>query len=138
MAGSCDSREENDLTDINLHADEFTPKEVVGKINGVLPVESCRIGDSQKKDGCVFFHANAKMKASTDHHVSGPPPVMIERVTRGGRRLFYRIDVIQQPEKCRACGSGPKCRFNPTRLNHFCDASAHPLTLDSFYRSPPR
>lgn len=48
------------------------------------------------------------MKASTDHHVSGPPPVMIERVTRGGRRLFYRIDVIQQPEKCRACGSGPK------------------------------
>lgn len=36
--------------------------------------------------------------------------VIHERVTRGGRKLFYHLDVIQQPERARACGSGPKCR----------------------------
>ncbi|KLU89732.1 hypothetical protein MAPG_08701 [Magnaporthiopsis poae ATCC 64411] len=34
--------------------------------------------------------------------------VMIERTTKGGRRLFYHLEVIQQPERARACGSGPK------------------------------
>ncbi|KAK4102636.1 hypothetical protein N658DRAFT_423672 [Parathielavia hyrcaniae] len=30
------------------------------------------------------------------------------RDTKGGRRLWYRMKVIQQPERARACGSGPK------------------------------
>ncbi|KAK4156659.1 velvet factor-domain-containing protein [Chaetomidium leptoderma] len=30
------------------------------------------------------------------------------RDTRSGRRLWYRLKVIQQPERARACGSGPK------------------------------
>jgi hypothetical protein len=30
------------------------------------------------------------------------------RDTKGGRRLWYRMRVIQQPERARACGSGPK------------------------------
>ncbi|KAL8366143.1 hypothetical protein RB595_004761 [Gaeumannomyces hyphopodioides] len=40
--------------------------------------------------------------------MSQSPAVMIERMTKGGRRLFYQLDVIQQPERARACGSGPK------------------------------
>lgn len=39
---------------------------------------------------------------------SRKPGVIHERVTRGGRKLFYHLDVIQQPERARACGSGPK------------------------------
>ncbi|KAJ9141904.1 Sexual development activator [Pleurostoma richardsiae] len=35
-------------------------------------------------------------------------PTIVERNTRGGRKLFYRLEVIQQPERARACGSGPK------------------------------
>ncbi|RYP04158.1 hypothetical protein DL765_010291 [Monosporascus sp. GIB2] len=30
------------------------------------------------------------------------------RITKGGRHLWYELDVIQQPERARACGSGPK------------------------------
>ncbi len=37
-------------------------------------------------------------------------PVIYSRVTRSGRRLHYRLEVIQQPERARACGSGPKCK----------------------------
>ncbi|KAL1894543.1 hypothetical protein Sste5346_005778 [Sporothrix stenoceras] len=37
-----------------------------------------------------------------------PEPVIVDRVTRGGRRLWYHLEVIQQPERARACGAGPK------------------------------
>jgi len=37
------------------------------------------------------------------------PPHIVKRVTRGGRMLWYCLKVIQQPERARACGSGPKC-----------------------------
>ncbi|KAK4183843.1 velvet factor-domain-containing protein [Podospora australis] len=36
------------------------------------------------------------------------PPHIISRSTRGGRTLWYCLKVIQQPERARACGSGPK------------------------------
>lgn len=49
--------------------------------------------------------------------VLGPPApptregevMTISRVTRDGRRLHYDLQVLQQPERARACGSGPKC-----------------------------
>ncbi|KAH9908084.1 velvet factor-domain-containing protein [Xylariomycetidae sp. FL2044] len=31
-----------------------------------------------------------------------------QRVTKGGRHLWYHLEVLQQPERARACGSGPK------------------------------
>ncbi|CAK7209292.1 hypothetical protein SBRCBS47491_000394 [Sporothrix bragantina] len=40
--------------------------------------------------------------------VGSPEPVVIDRMTRGGRRLWYHLEVIQQPERARACGAGPK------------------------------
>ncbi|KAK2607398.1 hypothetical protein N8I77_006072 [Diaporthe amygdali] len=48
--------------------------------------------------------------------VLGPPApptregevMTISRVTRDGRRLHYDLQVLQQPERARACGSGPK------------------------------
>jgi len=44
--------------------------------------------------------------------------VVVERVTKDNRHLFYRLEVIQQPERARACGSGPKCasRLRPPAL----------------------
>ncbi|KAK4644627.1 hypothetical protein QC761_306550 [Podospora bellae-mahoneyi] len=36
------------------------------------------------------------------------PPHIISRATKGGRTLWYCLKVIQQPERARACGSGPK------------------------------
>lgn len=42
----------------------------------------------------------------TGAHLEGS---IVHRDTKGGRRLWYRLKVIQQPERARACGSGPKC-----------------------------
>ncbi|CAN8103376.1 unnamed protein product [Discula destructiva] len=35
-------------------------------------------------------------------------PIAFSRTTRDGRRLHYELKVLQQPERARACGSGPK------------------------------
>jgi hypothetical protein len=35
--------------------------------------------------------------------------VAYDRETIGGRRLGYKLDVIQEPKKARACGNGPRC-----------------------------
>lgn len=32
------------------------------------------------------------------------------RMTKEGKKLTYELNVIQQPERARACGSGAKCR----------------------------
>ncbi len=37
--------------------------------------------------------------------------VVHQRFTKAGGHLWYRLEVIQQPERARACGSGPKCWF---------------------------
>lgn len=36
--------------------------------------------------------------------------VGLTRPTRDGRRIHYELKVLQQPERARACGSGPKCK----------------------------
>ena len=41
----------------------------------------------------------------------------IKRTTVGGRQLTYELNVIQQPERARACGSGAKCTIF---LNPYC------------------
>lgn len=41
-----------------------------------------------------------------DHSMQG---AIVSRETKGGRKLWYVLKVIQQPERARACGSGPKC-----------------------------
>ena len=43
-----------------------------------------------------------------------PPPGPIgehcvSRVTRGGKLLTYRLVVVQEPHRARACGAGAKC-----------------------------
>ena len=40
-----------------------------------------------------------------------PTSVVIDRKTKGGRSLQYRLTVMQQPERARACGSGSKCEL---------------------------
>jgi hypothetical protein len=35
------------------------------------------------------------------------------RITKEGRKITYRLKVIQQPERARACGSGAKCKYLP-------------------------
>ncbi|KAK0635041.1 velvet factor-domain-containing protein [Bombardia bombarda] len=42
------------------------------------------------------------------HESEANPPHVVDRYTKGGRRLWYCLKVIQQPERARACGSGPK------------------------------
>ncbi|EFW98941.1 sexual development activator [Grosmannia clavigera kw1407] len=37
-----------------------------------------------------------------------PESIMAKRITRGNRHLWYRLEVVQQPERARACGAGPK------------------------------
>ncbi|KAI5862323.1 velvet factor-domain-containing protein [Durotheca rogersii] len=41
--------------------------------------------------------ADSKLCATREH-----------RITKGGRHLWYQLEVLQQPERARACGSGPK------------------------------
>ena len=35
---------------------------------------------------------------------------VMTRVTKEGRKLTYEMNVLQQPQRARACGSGAKCR----------------------------
>lgn len=42
------------------------------------------------------------------------PPVnetehSVSRITREGKRITYKLNVMQQPERARACGAGAKC-----------------------------
>lgn len=42
------------------------------------------------------------------------PPVnetehTVSRVTREGKNVTYKLSVMQQPERARACGAGAKC-----------------------------
>jgi Velvet factor len=41
---------------------------------------------------------------------SREPGETVTRVTKEGRKLTYKLTVIQQPERARACGSGAKCK----------------------------
>jgi len=34
----------------------------------------------------------------------------VSRITREGKQLTYKLSVMQQPERARACGAGAKCR----------------------------
>jgi hypothetical protein len=54
------------------------------------------------------------------------------RYTVDGRRLTYRLNVVQQPEKARACGSGPRCRcmFIPYPVYLLTLLSQHLPTVD--------
>ena len=45
--------------------------------------------------------------------VSNETKSSMTRVTKEGRQLTYEMEVIQQPERARACGSGAKCTFHP-------------------------
>lgn len=42
-----------------------------------------------------------------------PPPNETEhsvsRITREGKQITYKLSVMQQPERARACGAGAKC-----------------------------
>jgi hypothetical protein len=35
----------------------------------------------------------------------------VVRTTASGRRLRYKLNVMQEPAKARACGSGPRCKL---------------------------
>lgn len=41
--------------------------------------------------------------------VSNEMKTSTSRVTKEGRHLTYEMEVIQKPERARACGSGAKC-----------------------------
>ncbi|KAI1344095.1 velvet factor-domain-containing protein [Xylariaceae sp. FL0016] len=46
---------------------------------------------------------------SQDGRLGKPQPYVREhRITTSGRHLWYQLEVLQQPERARACGSGPK------------------------------
>jgi hypothetical protein len=33
----------------------------------------------------------------------------VSRITREGKKITYKLSVMQQPERARACGAGAKC-----------------------------
>ena len=39
----------------------------------------------------------------------------IRRVTTGGQHLCYQLQIAQQPERARACGAGPRGRFDSSQ-----------------------
>lgn len=52
-----------------------------------------------------------------------------QRTTVGGRSLRYRLHVIQEPAKARACGSGPRCKLTPHGSNASTNALQHLPTV---------
>jgi hypothetical protein len=62
-------------------------------------------------DQCEKQHQSANMATR--------PPIMpphnetehsVSRITREGKQLTYKLSVMQQPERARACGAGAKCK----------------------------
>jgi len=61
------------------------------------------------------------------------------RTTKGGmnepsRKLRYKLKVMQQPERARACGSGAKCKINPwveSILDQYTTNTFQPLRTDA-------
>ena len=52
------------------------------------------------------------MMAAQESRLGKTQPYARERrVTKDGRHLWYQLEVLQQPERARACGSGPKCSY---------------------------
>lgn len=49
------------------------------------------------------------------HQTRPENTITMQRTTKEGRRLTYEMNVIQQPERARACGSGAKCMV-PSRV----------------------
>ena len=56
---------------------------------------------------------------------------MFDRVTNSGRHLWYVLKVIQQPERARACGSGPKCKLPSAPQTCLAEAVIPPSPLYS-------
>ncbi|KAI1362513.1 velvet factor-domain-containing protein [Xylaria arbuscula] len=51
----------------------------------------------------------AGMMAAPESRLGKTQPYARERrITKDGRHLWYQLEVLQQPERARACGSGPK------------------------------
>ena len=75
---------------------------------GDLPIKVYIIGDR-------YFSMQQPPNETRNEHI---------RYTAGGRTLKYKIEVVQQPEKARACGSGKQCRSTTS-------AYELPLTHDS-------
>ncbi|KAK5661526.1 hypothetical protein OQA88_11430 [Cercophora sp. LCS_1] len=58
--------------------------------------------------GAPVLAASSHIPAIAAHDGEINPPHIVSRRTKGNRMLWYCLKVIQQPERARACGSGPK------------------------------
>lgn len=58
-----------------------------------LPIKTYRIGNA------IYNMQQPPNETRSEH----------TRHTMDGRRITYSLEVVQQPEKARACGSGPRC-----------------------------
>ncbi|KAL2185427.1 hypothetical protein L209DRAFT_438833 [Thermothelomyces heterothallicus CBS 203.75] len=58
--------------------------------------------------GAPILASAAHAIPALENSSHGLDEAIVSRDTKGGRRLWYRMRVIQQPERARACGSGPK------------------------------
>lgn len=56
-------------------------------------------------------HAIQQAMHAQEAAEANPQPHVVSRMTKGKRMLWYCLKVIQQPERARACGSGPKCEY---------------------------
>lgn len=92
-------------------------KRCLGGCNFLKPGRKCFV------ESIVFLSRySTRNSAVMNMHVAPAPaphpgpshdelqPTLLDRVTKSGRRLWYKLTVIQQPERARACGSGPKCK----------------------------
>ena len=75
----------------------------------------------------------ATMAAMMPAHQTRPDRSVVQRTTKEGRQLTYELQVIQQPERARACGSGVKCksgvivRGRPRLTEHPASADRRPV-----------
>jgi len=51
-------------------------------------------------------------------HVANETMSQASRFTKEGKKITYKMHVIQQPERARACGSGAKCKWIPEIMTY--------------------
>lgn len=100
----------------------LAPRPVRHTICGRLPsfsdlvVGKSRHSIAETEDICL---GNSALK---QYEIVGKPFVMahvaqetdsyFERTTAEGRKLTYHLEVVQKPQRARACGSGPRCKYH--------------------------
>jgi len=107
------------------------PHTIPGRLPSLSNVIAGRFGHSSTETEDVYFGT----QPLEQYEIVGKNYVMarvaqeinsyLERTTAEGRKLTYHLEVVQKPQRARACGNGPRCKLCSTndKIRHLTNIS---------------